>query len=63
MTTKRVGGFSFIGQTEGVCGGEPIIGTRLQPKQIVQYGTKEEAMLDFDLSREQVEECYLFMGL
>lgn len=62
MNTQLVDGFRFIGTKENVCGGDPIIvGTRLQPKQIVAYGSKLDAMEDFDLTKEQVEECYMFI--
>jgi len=62
MEAKLFEGFNYIGTKEGVCGGEPIImGTRLKPEQIVAYGTKEDAMEDFDLTNEQVDECYRFV--
>lgn len=64
METWSFDGFKHIGTKEGVCGGEPIIiGTRLKPEQIVNYGSKEEAMEDFDLTKEQVDECYLFLSI
>lgn len=54
-------GFNYIGSKEGVCGGDAIIvGTRLKPEQVVSYGTKEEVMEDFDLTEEQIDECYIF---
>lgn len=60
---KLIEGFKYICIQEGVCGSEPtIIGTRLEPKQIVVYGTKEEAMEDFDLTKEQVDECYIYVN-
>jgi uncharacterized protein (DUF433 family) len=61
MKTKKMNGYHYIGTTEGVCGGEPIIlGTRLKPEQIVAYGTIEEAVEDFELAKEQVQECHLY---
>lgn len=54
--------FKHIGIQKRVCGGLPtIIGHRLEPRFIVSYGTIEEAMEDFDLEREKVEECHRFM--
>lgn len=61
--TTRFNGFQYIGTTQGVCGGEPIIlGRRLLPHQIVAYGTIEEVMEDFELTREQVVECYRYLN-
>ena len=56
-------GYKFIGTKEGVCAGEPIIiGTRLMPKQIVVYGTIDEAVEDFELTVEQVVECHKYVS-
>lgn len=59
---KLFEGYKFIGTKDGVCGGEPIIlGTRLKPEQVVNYGKVLGAMNDFDLTLDQVEECYRFV--
>lgn len=56
--------YKYIGVTEGVCGGRPIIlGTRLEPAKIVNYGTVKESMEDFDLTEEQVKECFKFIAI
>lgn len=58
----RFDAFKHIGIQNQVCGGRPtIIGHRLEPKFIVSYGTIEEAMEDFELEREKVEECHRFI--
>lgn len=63
MVQKSFVGYNHIGVKKGVCGGEPIIlGTRLEPKRIVKYGTKNEIIEDFGLTIEQVEECYRFIN-
>jgi ribonuclease BN (tRNA processing enzyme)/uncharacterized protein (DUF433 family) len=50
-------GYSHIGIQKNVCGNRPtIIGHRLEPKFISVYGTVEETMEDFDISKEKVEE-------
>lgn len=62
MKFSLLEGYRFIGRVEGVCGGEPVIvGTRIKPENIVNYGTLKETVEDFELTKEQVEECYKFM--
>lgn len=59
---QLLNGYKFIGIKKGVCGGEPtILGTRLKPEQIVAYGSIQESMEDFQLTKEQVLECYRYM--
>ena len=54
--------YEYLERTEGVCGGRPVIkGTRIEPHHVVNYGTLEETMSDFNLTREQVIECYHFV--
>lgn len=54
--------YRYIGVTEGVCGGRPIIvGTRIEPSHIANYGTINDITRDFDLTREQVKEAFSFM--
>lgn len=61
MKSVTFEGFEHIGITHGVCGNRPIIlGTRIEPNQVVKYGTPEEVVEDFDLTLEQVKECYWF---
>ena len=58
----NINGYKHIGITDGVCDGRPILlGTRLEPINIVNYGTIEESMEDFDLTEEQVKECFKFI--
>lgn len=53
--------YKYIGITEGVCGNRPVVlGTRLEPKFIVEFGSAADTMEKFSLSVEQVEECYWF---
>lgn len=53
--------FKYIGVSEGVCGNRPVIlGTRLEPKFIVEFGSSEDIMDEFNLSMEQIQECYCF---
>lgn len=54
--------YKTLGYNKNVCGGRvTIIGTRLEPFFIYDYMrssnlTKEEAMLDFNLTDEQMED-------
>src|SRR5699024_11592176 len=51
--------FTYIGIVDGVCSDEPVLfGTRIRPKDVVHYGSKDEIMEDFNLSSEQVDECF-----
>jgi uncharacterized protein (DUF433 family) len=55
-------GYKHIGIQKNVCGNSPtIIGHRLEPRFISVYGTVEETMEDFDLTREEVEESYKYI--
>jgi uncharacterized protein (DUF433 family) len=55
-------GYEHIGIQKNVCGNSPtIIGHRLEPDFISRYGTLEETMEDFDLTKEKVEECYRYV--
>lgn len=59
--SNPIAGYKYIVTKEGVCGGEPIIiGTRIKPENIANYGTVEEIIEDFDLDREKVEEALKF---
>ena len=50
--------YKHIGIQKGVCGSRPtIIGRRIEPRHIKMYGSIEEIIEDYDLTREQVEEC------
>lgn len=56
-------GYKHIGIVEGVYGGCPILlGTRIEPEFIVNYGTIEEIIEDYNfLTYEQIKECYWFV--
>jgi uncharacterized protein (DUF433 family) len=64
MKTFLFEGFKHIGVSIDVCGSRPIvIGTRLEPHFIVNYGSVEDVLEDYDyLTLEQVEECYWFLS-
>lgn len=53
--------YKYIGAIEGICENRPVVlGTRLEPKVIVEFGSVIEAMEEFNLSVDQVHECYWF---
>jgi uncharacterized protein (DUF433 family) len=55
-------GYNHIGVNHKVCGGEPtIIGTRIKPENIYNYGTVKEIMEDFDLTEDEVREAILYV--
>lgn len=54
-------GYQHIGTNEKVCSGEPVvIGTRIEPRFIASYGSIEDTMEDFNLTKEQVKEAIKF---
>lgn len=59
--TRNFIDYKYIGVTDGVCGNRPIVlGTRIEPRQVIKYGKPEEVIEDFGLTMEQIEECYWF---
>lgn len=59
--TWNFAGYEYIGVTNGVCGNRPIVlGTTIEPHQVVEYGKPEKVMEDLGITLEQIEECYWF---
>lgn len=51
--------YKHLARYENVCGGRTVIkGTRIEPKHIVGYGSVNDTAKYFDLTRDQVVECY-----
>lgn len=62
MKVTPIDGYKHIAYQEGVCRGRPtIVGTRLEPKHILNYGTIEQISEDWAcLTKEQIEEAIKF---
>lgn len=53
----RIDGYEHLGRNKYVCSGDvTIVGTRIRPNDILNYGSIEETMLDFSLTKEEVLE-------
>jgi len=58
----RLEGYKYIGINEAVCGGDPtIVGTRIKPENIYNYGSVKDIMEDFGLSEDEVLEAMKFL--
>lgn len=54
----NLAGYRYLRRSRGVVGGDVVIkGTRLQPEQVIGYGTREEIKEDFELTDAQIDEC------
>ena len=54
----------YIEYKAKIHGGSYVIkGTRIRPEDIVQYGTVEDIIEDFDLTLNQVMACYEHCGI
>lgn len=54
-----MGYYKHLTKKKDVCGGRVIVkGTRIEPRHVVGYGTFDEIEKDFNLSKDQIAECY-----
>lgn len=60
----KLEGFNHLAIQYGVCGNRPtLIGTRLEPFHIYNFGTDDEIKLNFGLSDDQLRECFKYVEI
>lgn len=51
--------YKHLAKYNGVCGGRTVVkGTRIEPRHIIGYGSIDDTVNHFGLTRDQVIECY-----
>lgn len=54
----------YLERKEDVCSGDVIVkGTRIRPRDIVNYGSIQEIKEDFGLTEAQILECYRYENI